>query len=170
MSALLPCDTARCALTGGACMYGCSEKGRAPRALFHTAVADAVSPATLHAAAAAGIDGLPSAGCKALVHALRSQRVPSVQELLLTLRLPMVRCDSGVPYAPSTPGYRCDSVCAYSAWERGGVALSTAVKQPPAHAALLYVNLLYGPCVCVVWGGGGLFRPTHAALPCTAAL
>jgi hypothetical protein len=91
--------------------------------------AGALTPETLQTAAIVGLDGLLSPGCKALAHALRTQRVPSVTDLLLTLRQPMVRCDSSVPYAPVTPGYRC--VCLRQLYSRALATLGALASSLP---------------------------------------
>lgn len=48
------------------------------------------------------------AGSRLLVHALRTQRVPSLEDMFVSLRQPMLRFDSNIPHAPVTPGYRCE--------------------------------------------------------------
>jgi hypothetical protein len=45
-------------------------------------------------------------GSKVLVLALRTQRLPSIEDMFVSLRQPMLRYDSNIPFAPRTPGYR----------------------------------------------------------------
>jgi hypothetical protein len=67
--------------------------------------ADVMAEGALQSAASLGLKALP-AECELLVHALRTQCVPSLGDLLLALKNPLLWIDNCVPRAPCTPGFK----------------------------------------------------------------